>query len=202
MNEIEIFQNPDFGKIETIIIENNPYFKAVDVCKCLGYAKSNNAIKRHVHRDDALLRGYVDSLGRKQEMTFINESGLYALVLGSKLKTAKVFQRWVTSEVLPAIRKHGYYELERTISASEAHNRHLLQRVKEAENDANLSKTLLNMGKKLHIKDQVGDMELYSATEVAELLCVTTQVFNKRLSQMGIIIRIWGMDACGEVSRI
>jgi prophage antirepressor-like protein len=111
MNELMIFTNPEFGNIRTIERDGTPWFVGKDVAEALGYAKPRNAIDTHVDPDDALKQGVTDSMGRTQEMTIINESGLYALVLGSKLPTAKKFKRWVTSEVLPSIRKNGMYLL-------------------------------------------------------------------------------------------
>lgn len=109
MNELMIFTNPEFGNIRTIERDGTPWFVGKDVAEALGYAKPRNAIDTHVDPDDALKQGVTDSMGRTQEMTIINESGLYALVLGSKLPTAKKFKRWVTSEVIPSIRKSGGY---------------------------------------------------------------------------------------------
>lgn len=109
MNELMIFTNPEFGNIRTIERDGTPWFVGKDVAEALGYAKPRNAIDTHVDSDDALKQGVADSMGRTQEMTIINESGLYALVLGSKLPTAKKFKRWVTSEVIPSIRKSGGY---------------------------------------------------------------------------------------------
>lgn len=111
MNELMIFNNPEFGEIRTVEVDGEPWLVGKDVAEALGYAKSRNAIDTHVDPDDALKQGVTDSMGRTQEMTIINESGLYSLVLGSKLPTAKKFKRWVTSEVLPSIRKNGMYQL-------------------------------------------------------------------------------------------
>lgn len=109
MNELMIFNNPEFGNIRTMECDGAPWFVGKDVAEALGYAKPRNAIDTHVDPDDALKQGVTDSMGRTQEMTIINESGLYALILGSKLPTARKFKRWVTSEVIPSIRKHGGY---------------------------------------------------------------------------------------------
>ena len=109
MNELQIFKNDEFGSIRTLEIKNEPWFVGKDIAKVLGYSKPLNAIATHVDKDDSLKQGLTDSLGRSQETIIINESGLYSLILSSKLPTAKKFKRWVTSEVLPAIRKHGAY---------------------------------------------------------------------------------------------
>ena len=109
MSELQVFENSEFGKIRALEIDGNPWFVGKDVANKLGYAKPQNALSTHVDEDDALKRGVTDTIGRKQDMTLINESGLYSLVLSSKLPSAKRFKKWVTSEVLPAIRKHGAY---------------------------------------------------------------------------------------------
>lgn len=112
MNELQVFKNQEFGSVRTLVINNEPWFVGKDVAEVLGYAKARNAIAQHVDEDDALKQGITDSLGRRQETTFINESGLYALIFGSKLESAQKFKRWVTSEVLPALRKTGQYQVK------------------------------------------------------------------------------------------
>lgn len=111
MTDIQIFNNPDFGDIRTVEIDGEAWFVGKDVAGALGYAKPLGAVSTHVEKDDSLKRGLMDSLGREQETIFINESGLYALIFGSKLDSAKKFKKWVTSEVLPAIRKNGSYSM-------------------------------------------------------------------------------------------
>lgn len=108
-NKLQVFKNEEFGEIRTLEIDGEPYFVGKDVASVLGYAKPLNAISKHVDEDDSLKRGLIDSLGRTQQTIVINESGLYSLILSSKLPTAKKFKRWVTSEVLPTIRKTGGY---------------------------------------------------------------------------------------------
>lgn len=109
MNELQIFNSEEFGDIRTVTIENEPWFVGKDVAEALGYSNSRKALSDHVHDDD---KGVTkcDTLGGKQDLTIINESGLYALIFGSKLESAKRFKHWVTSEVLPAIRKTGAYQ--------------------------------------------------------------------------------------------
>lgn len=108
MNELQIFKNAEFGQVRTVVIDNEPWFVGKDVADILGYSNSRKAIADHVDEEDKGVT-ICDTLGGKQEMTVINESGLYALVFGSKLPSAKRFKHWVTSEILPAIRKTGYY---------------------------------------------------------------------------------------------
>ena len=120
MNEIQIFQNQEFGAIRTISNEQGePLFCAKDVAEALGYKLARKAVQDHVDRDDVLKRNLIDSLGRKQLTFFINESGLYALILSSKLDSAKRFKHWVTSEVLPSIRKQGGYMVARPDESDE-----------------------------------------------------------------------------------
>lgn len=108
MNELRIFKSPEFGQIRTIEIGGEPWFVGKDVAEILGYKDTSDAMRRHVDDEDKLTRCFTDS-GQSREMYVINESGLYSLILSSKLPTAKRFKRWVTSEVLPAIRKTGMY---------------------------------------------------------------------------------------------
>lgn len=108
MDNLQIFNNSEFGSIRTVEIDKEPFFVAKDVAEILGYRDTSDAIKRHVDEDDKLTRCFTDS-GQNREMYIVNESGLYSLILSSKLPTAKRFKRWVTSEVLPAIRKTGGY---------------------------------------------------------------------------------------------
>lgn len=106
MNDIQVFNNPEFGEIRTVEINNEPWFIGKDVADILGYSNPRDALAKHVDDDDRNTVAIRDGKGNPNQ-TIINESGLYSLVLSSKLPTAKKFKRWVTSEVLPSIRKHG-----------------------------------------------------------------------------------------------
>nr|WP_325189814.1 Bro-N domain-containing protein [uncultured Selenomonas sp.] len=109
-NEIQIFENTEFGKVRTMVKDGEPYFVGKDVADILGYAKPENAIATHVDEEDktsTLIQGTGSNY--KSKAVIINESGVYALIFGSKLPAAKKFKRWVTSEVLPSIRKTGSY---------------------------------------------------------------------------------------------
>lgn len=108
MNEIQIFSNPDFGQMRTLTIDGEPWFVGKDVAQVLGYKETAKAIREHVDTDDKGV-SKMDTPGGIQELTIINESGLYSLILSSKLPGAKKFKRWVTSEVLPSIRKTGSF---------------------------------------------------------------------------------------------
>ena len=106
--ELQTF-NFENQQVRTVEIENEPYFVGKDIAEILEYKEAHKAIARHTDEDDRMKYPIIDSLGRKQEVYVINESGLYSLILSSKLPNAKKFKRWVTSEVLPTIRKHGAY---------------------------------------------------------------------------------------------
>lgn len=109
MNEIKVFNNQEFGEIRTVIINNEPWFVGVDITRALGYKKPTGAVTNNVDKDDTLTEGVTDSMGRMQNTLVVNESGLYSLIFNSKLESAKKFKKWVTSEVLPTIRKTGQY---------------------------------------------------------------------------------------------
>lgn len=97
------------SEIRTLIVNDEPWFVASDVCRILGFGNPRQALSSHVDEDDVQKLDTIDNLGRTQQKNVINESGLYALIFGSKLPTAKEFKRWITSEVIPSIRKHGAY---------------------------------------------------------------------------------------------
>lgn len=108
MQELQIFNSPEFGQIRTIERDGEPWFVGKDVAAALGYTDLNKAIMMHVDEEDKLNDKMASSLGQRGGW-FINESGLYSLVLSSKLPGAKQFKRWITSEIIPTIRKHGAY---------------------------------------------------------------------------------------------
>lgn len=113
MNELQVFNNAEFGSVRTTVIDGKPFFVGKDVAEILGYSNPRKALADHVDAEDktdgVTMR---DSIGREQNPILINESGLYSLILRSQLPKAKQFKRWVTSEVLPAIRRHGVYAID------------------------------------------------------------------------------------------
>ena len=115
MNELQIFNSEEFGEIRTVTIDNEPWFVGIDVAKSLGYANPKNAVPKHVSGEDKLCT-QIEYAGQRREVTIINESGLYSLIFGSKLESAKRFKHWVTSEVLPTIRKTGSYQKPMTVA--------------------------------------------------------------------------------------
>lgn len=156
MNELKIFQNEEFGEVRSLVINDEPWFVGKDVAKALGYENPSKAIRDHVEEEDKKVgvqnvTPYIsDNLGRKQYPTFINESGVYSLIFGSKLPSAKKFKHWVTSEVLPTLRKTGKYEIpkdpmsalklifEAQTQTNEKVEKHD-QRIAELENNASLT---------------------------------------------------------------
>lgn len=112
MSKLEIFENSEFGEIRTVEINNEPWFVGKDVAEILGYERPTKAVSDHVDIEDRDVVPIQDSIGRMQNTPIVNESRLYSLILSSKLPNAKAFKRWVTSEVLPAIRKHGLYAID------------------------------------------------------------------------------------------
>ena len=110
MNALQIFENPEFGQVRTVELDGTPWLVGKDVAVALGYAKPQNAIARHVDTDDQKVAPIQGTPGGEQAMLIINESGLYSLILSSKMPKAKTFKHWVTSEVLPALRRNGVYE--------------------------------------------------------------------------------------------
>jgi prophage antirepressor-like protein len=120
VNELMIFNNPEFGEIRTVEVNGEPWFVGKDVATALGYGEGKslaNAVANHVDEED---KGVTELMtpGGNQKMVIINESGLYSLVLSSKLPGAKKFKRWITSEVIPSIRKHGAYMTPETLEAA------------------------------------------------------------------------------------
>lgn len=110
MNELHIFKSPEFGQVRTVMVDGEPWFVGKDVATALGYSNPSNAVVTHVDDEDKTTYSFqVSGSNYKSKATLINESGLYSLVLSSKLPTAKKFKHWITSEVLPAIRKTGGY---------------------------------------------------------------------------------------------
>lgn len=141
MSELQIFKNAEFGSIRTLTINGEPYFVGRDVAEILGYSNSRKVLADHVDEED---KGVTkcDTLGGTQEMTVINESGLYSLILSSKLPTARRFKRWVTSEVLPTIRKHGVYAVDEVLANPDMLIEALLQLKAEREINQALKETV------------------------------------------------------------
>ena len=119
MENVEIFKNTEFGEVRTLMVNNEPWFVGKDVAVALGYSNTADAIGKHVDEEDKQTSQFAMG-GQNYNMTIINESGLYSLVLSSKLPSAKQFKRWITHEVIPSIRKHGMYATESLLAKATA----------------------------------------------------------------------------------
>ena len=201
--ELQVFSNAEFGSVRSIMINNEPYFVGKDVATILGYAKPLNALATHVDEDDSLKQGLIDSMGRQQDTILINESGLYSLILSSKMPNAKKFKRWVTSEVLPAIRKHGVFAVDTMlndpdamIAALQAYKEERQRRLLLESENAVQKQQLLEMKPKVSYYDVViNSPDLISITEIAKDYGWSAKHMNGYLHSKGIQYkqgdRIW-----------
>lgn len=186
MQEIQIFKNEEFGIIRTMSDEQGqPLFCAKDVCIALGYNQPHKAIDRHVKKDDGTKRTLVDSIGRKQQGIFVNESGLYALILSSKLEGAKRFKHWVTGEVLPCIRKHGGYMVVRPDDSDEvilARALFIMKKTLERRDEQ-----IAQLKPRAEYADRVLDsVSCFTTTQIAKEMNMTGIELNRLLCRMGI----------------
>lgn len=167
MNDIQIFKNDEFGEVRTVMVSNEPYFVGKDVASVLGYSNPQKAIRDHVDDDDKTLNESFTVNGTQGVL--INESGLYSLILSSKLPSAKKFKRWVTSEVLPAIRKTGSYSVNVPQSFAEA----LRLAADQQEKIEAQQKLLTEQKPKVEFFDAVAESKsAVSMNEVAKCLAV------------------------------
>lgn len=145
MNDLTTFSNPEFGQVRTVEINGTPWLVGKDVAIALGYKNPQRAIRDHVDTEDQGVTKTVTPSG-EQEMLIINESGLYSLILSSKMPKAKAFKHWVTSEVLPSIRKHGAYMTPETLQAAILNPDTMIQLCQQlkAEQDKNAALTAAN----------------------------------------------------------
>ena len=186
MNEIMTFRSVEFGAIRTMSNEQgSPIFCAKDVAEALGYKLARKAIQDHVEEDDVLKRNLIDSLGRKQRAIFINESGLYALILSSKLESAKRFKRWVTGEVLPAIRKQGGYLLAKQGESEQEVMTRAMEIVKTTL--TRRDEQIARLKPRAEYADSVLDsINCITTTQLAKELGMSAQELNRRLCEMRI----------------
>ena len=192
MNELKIFENEQFGTIRTVEIDNTPYFVGKDVAEILGYTNPPKAIRDHVDDEDKTVNELFTVNGTKG--TLINESGLYSLILSSKLPKAKEFKRWVTSEVLPAIRKHGVYAVDEVLENPDMLISALQALKAEKEKAKRLTETLAVQEQQiaeLQPKASYYDVvlnckDLVSVTEIAKDYGKSAKWLNEKLHELGI----------------
>ena len=197
MKEMQVFKNPEFGEVRTVEVNGEPWLVGKDVALALGYKNPQEAIRTHVEEED---KGVSEILtpGGKQTVPIINESGLYALVLSSKLPGARKFKRWVTAEVLPSIRKHGLYATENTVEAmlnDPDTAIRLLQEVKterqkrialEAENEAQRQAIADFEPVRQYVDNILASKETLATTQIAADYDMSAKRLNKILHEEGI----------------
>lgn len=187
-NQVEVF-NFEANEVRTVVIDQEAWFVGKDVADALGYSKARNALAKHVDEDDALKRGVTDNIGRQQEMTLINESGVYSLIFSSKLDGAKRFKKWVTSEVLPSIRKTGSYSVQPAIPQNFAE---ALQLAADQEKEKNrLSQQLeLQAPKVDYYENVIASDETLSVSQISKDYGMSAKEFNKLLHNLGIQYKV------------
>ena len=186
MNEIQIFQNVEFGAIRTMSNEQGePLFCGKDVALALGYKRPEDAMAQHLEIEDSVKHRVMDSNGKLRLTTFINESGLYSLILCSKLESAKRFKRWVTGEVLPAIRKQGGYMVAKQGESEKEIMARALEIVRSTIQRRD--EEIARLQPKALYTDQVLDsITCITTTQLAKELGMTAQELNRRLCEMRI----------------
>ena len=191
-NEIILFKHDEFGEIRTLNIDGEPWFVGKDIAEVLGYEKSRNAIAKHVDDEDktpALIRGGCST--GEQTTIIINESGLYSLILSSKLPSAKKFKHWVTASVLPSLRKHGAYITAETLHKTMSDPRELAKLLTTLADEQEKCKKLEKENALLAGKANYYDRILHSknavpVTQIAKDYGMTAIAFNRMLHDYGI----------------
>lgn len=220
MNNIQVFNNPEFGDIRTVEIDGEPWFVGKDVADNLGYQNGSRDINRHVDEEDR--QNYQNgTFESNRGLTIINESGLYSLILSSKLPSARRFKHWVTSEVLPAIRKHGIYATEDVtdkILNNPKFGIELLTKYKEERDKRRfLSEQVLTQQKLIaelqpkadYVNQILKSTSSVKTTQIAKDYGMSARAFNKLLYELGIQYRVgdqWVLyakyQACGYVRSV
>ena len=184
-SELKVFENPAFGQVRTIEIDNEPWFVGKDVAEALGYKNTKDALGKHVDpedkRDGVAFR---DPIGREQKPVVINESGLYSLILSSKLPGAKEFKRWVTSDVIPSIRKTGAYMTQETLEAAILNPDYLLQVVTALKEETDKRKALEVVNATLTVDKAIMQPKADYFDELVERGLLTN--FRETAKQLGI----------------
>lgn len=197
-NEIILFKNEEFGEIRTLNIDGEPWFVGKDIAEVLGYSNTRKAVADHIDSEDkkdgVTIR---DSIGRTQNPVLINESGLYSLILSSKLPSAKKFKHWVTAEVLPSLRKHGAYITAETLHKTMSDPRELAKLLTTLADEQDKRRKLEEENAFLSVKAKYYDRILQSknsvpVTQIAKDYGMSAIAFNKMLHEYGIQYPIRG----------
>ena len=210
MNELKIFENPEFGKVRVVNINGEAWLVGKDVAETLGYSNTRDAIYKHVDDEDKNTVAIHDGKGNPNQVV-INESGLYSLVLSSKLPTAKKFKHWVTSEVLPSIRKHGAYMTEQTVEKALTSPDFLIQlatnlkKEQEARQEAEaknfklehevvgLNEKISELKPKADYVDRIlKSTSLVTTTQIAKDYGMGAPTFNKKLKELKVQHNVGG----------
>lgn len=193
MSELQVFENAEFGSVRSVMVGSEPYFVGKDVADILGYQNGSRDVNRHVDEEDRQKMMLFDG-NQDKETIIINESGLYSLILSSRLPSAKRFKRWVTSEVLPAIRKHGVFALDdivnntdALIEALQAFRAERLQRQALEEENAVQKQQLTEMKPKASYYDVVlNSPDAVSVTVIAKDYGRSARWLNEYLCSRGV----------------
>ena len=193
-NNIQQFENQEFGKVRVLQRDGQSWFVGKDVTEALGYGNSRAALAKHVDDEDKDVTK-CDTPGGEQRVAIINESGLYCLILSSKLPTAKAFKRWVTSEILPTIRQHGAYITRDTLERMQEDSDFAAELLERLAAEHAKNRALTNYVEKLQPKAQYYDNVLQSdsaipVTLIAKSYGVTAQAFNRLLHALEIQYRL------------
>ena len=188
MNELQIFENVEFGSVRTLMINDAPYFVGKDVAEILGYTNSSKALSDHVDDEDKLNNESLSSLGQRGGW-LINESGLYSLILSSKMPNAKKFKNWVTAEVLPSIRKHGAYMTPETLEAVILNPDTMIQLCMALKDEQQKNKALQAANSELTVEELVDRNLLTNFRETAKQLNIKEKEFISFLLEKRYVYR-------------
>ncbi|QGH03018.1 phage antirepressor [Streptococcus dysgalactiae] len=191
MDNLTVFENAEFGSVRTVTIKGIPYFVGKDVASVLGYSNTRDALAKRLDEEDKDGVAICDSIGREQIVTVINESGLYSLILSSKMPNAKKFKRWVTNEVLPSIRQHGVYATDSFIKKSiedPAWAISVLQELQAKEEKlAMQQQIILEMKPKVSYYDLIlQSTSVVSISKISKDYGMSPQALNKLLHELGV----------------